>query len=299
MDNYNYIKEFITNKLEDHPIPSIYDDIKKNCIDKLKTFEDEFTKKCIELKTETINKLTSRELEYQIEPDSYVENNPIVHLKSEALLKDTIKMEILNINQNILQLHQGNNNYIYLNYPDSKQIKLYDGEYIIFIKFQKRLESYPYRECPYMLYISNYGRFIKSDEYKPYVFNITGQCISPGYFQIINGDNSIYYYQQCSNVQHQSANKLSITTYYNPLEYKIPRLFLKIIESYDNQNTDLMQECCKDYFIKFMESKKKDDKIKEKDEEIDKQKDELKEKDEEIERLKREIQELKKFYLNN
>ena len=59
MDNYNYIKQFITNKLDDQAIPSIYNDVKKDCLDKLKLFEEEFTKKCIELKIETMDKLIS------------------------------------------------------------------------------------------------------------------------------------------------------------------------------------------------------------------------------------------------
>jgi hypothetical protein len=58
----------------------------------------------------------------------------------------------------------------------------------------------------------------------------------------------------------------------------MPRLFLKILEAYNKEDTDLLQECCKDYFIKHMESKQKDD---------------------EIERLKKEIKELKKFYMES
>ena len=48
-----------------------------------------------------------------------------------------------------------------------------------------------------------------------------------------------------------------------------------------------------------MESKKKDDKIKECEIIIDKQKEELDKKDTEIEKLKKEILELKKFYINS
>ena len=289
MDNYNYIKQFITNKLDDQPIPSIYNDVKKNCLDKLKLFEEEFTKKCIELKIETMDKLISGELEYQIEPHKYVENNPIVHLKTKELVDNLSKNEIKDINQHILQL-----NSIYLNYPDSTNTKLSEGEYVIFLLLQKKYDNY--RECFCIIYITNYGRFIKSFKYRPF-YNSNNYNIC-GNFHNVDRDNIIYYNINNGYPQQQSTNKIT-TQYYKPLEYKMPRLFLKIIESYDNQNTELLQECCKDYFTKFMESKKKDDKIKECEIIINKQKEELYKKDAEIEKLKKEIEELKKFYINS
>lgn len=283
MDNYNYIKQFITNKLEDQPIPSIYNDVKKDCLDKLKLFEKEFTKKCIELKTNTMNKLMSGELDYQIEPHNYVESQPIVHLKTKELVDNLSKNEIKDINVHIFQNHS-----IFLNYPDSTNTTLSQGEYVIFLHLRKIYEGHNNRECPYMIYITNFGRFIKSSEYRPNNY---------GNFTIISDCNSIYYQIINNFPQQQSTHKIS-PQYYKPLEYKMPRLFLKICEAYEYSNTDLLQECCKDYFTKFMESKKKDDKIKECEIIIDKQKEEIHKKDTEINKLKKEIEELKKFYIN-
>ena len=221
MDNYNYIKQFITNKLEDHPIPLIYNDVKKDCLDKLKLFEEEFTKKCIELKIETMDKLISGELEYQIEPHNYVENNPIVHLKTKELFHS--KNEIKDINGNILIIDTRYNNYIYLNYPDYTNTKLSDGEYVIFLLLRKKYNNY--RESPYMIYITNFGRFIKSSEYIPY-YNSNNYNHLPGSCAIIDGCNIIYYNINYNinngNPQQQSTHKI-LPQYYKPLEYKIPK----------------------------------------------------------------------------
>jgi hypothetical protein len=290
MDDYNYVKQFISNKLEDQPIPSIYNDVKKDCLDKLKLFEQEFTQKCVELKTETMNKLFSGELEYQIEPHNYVESYPIVHLKTKIIIDNLSKNEIkeLHLNINILQLKNSNIN-IYLNYPDTTLISLHDTEYVIF--FLLRKESHYNIQYTHMLYITNYGRFIKSSIYQPNHdynnSNYDGRC------SIVDDIcENIVTYQLSYNTSIQSTKKISQQVYYKPLEYKMPRLFLKILEAYEYLNTELLQECCKDYFIKYMESKKKDDKIKECEIIINKQK-------EEIEKLKKEIHELKKFYINS
>ena len=227
MDNYNYIKQFITNKLEDQPIPSIYNDVKKDCLDKLKLFEEEFTKKCIELKTVTMNKLISGELDYQIEPHNYVESHPIVHLKTKELFYNLSKNEIKEIKQNILQVHS-----VFLNYPDYNENKLNDGEYVIFLLLRKKYDNY--RECPYMIYITNFGRIIKSSEYHPYYYSNGNQY--PGYFNIIDGSNIIHY--NLYNYPQQSSTHTISPQYYKPLEYKMPRQFLKICEAYEYSNTE-------------------------------------------------------------
>jgi len=262
MDKYNIITNFITHKLDDQPIPSIYNDIKQNVKKQLENFETEFKEKCLKLQEETMNKLISGELEYKIDSDPYVENYPIVHLKVDELLSKNL--EICNINRQDIECYL-NSGHKKQNYPNEKHQKLCQDEYVIYINMKNKssLQSY----VKYAIYITNYGRIIISSQYSEY-----HQCNTNNQNKsiIVYENNQFNFYSS----YHNRSSTLNLTDY-TPLEYRMPRLFLKILEAYNKEDTDLLQECCKDYFIKHMESKQKDD---------------------EIERLKKEIKELKKFY---
>jgi len=293
MDKYNIIKNFITHKLDDQPIPSIYNDIKQDVKTKLELFETEFKEKCLKLQEETMNQLISGELEYKIDPEPYVENFPIVHLKSEELMKiDLKKYNIESQNIKIYIRNQYNCLEKLQNFPNLKNHKLCEDEYVIYMILKNISSDDGYLNNKYyIIYITNYGRIIHSHEYRK-----DHQCNSNGY-----ENQSLAIYRKSDNIilmgNEQNVNKITITDY-PPLEYRMPRLFLKILEAYNQENTDLLQECCKDYFIKHMESKKKDDELKYRDEIINKQTELLQEKDQEIAKLKKQIIELKKFYMN-
>ena len=270
MDKYNIITNFMTHKLDDQPIPSIYNDIKEDVKKQLENFETEFKEKCLKLQEETMNKLISGELEYKIDPHQYVENYPIVHLKVDDVLKGQ-KCNISNFTIRDINIH-GNSHYI-LNYPDSKFYKLNNTEYIIYVIFKTDYEDInSYHKKKYMIYITNFGRYIKSTFYKPQSDR------EPSSFCMLRNSQLVNYSHVGGNYNTQVSQHNLVLTDYTPLEYRMPRLFLKILEAYNKEDTDLLQECCKDYFIKHMESKQKDD---------------------EIERLKKEIKELKKFYMES
>jgi hypothetical protein len=284
MDKYNQISNFIKNKLDDQPIPSIYEDVKQDVKKQLENFETEFKEKCLKLQEETMNKLISGELEYQIDSNPDVENFPIVHLKVDKISSENL--QIYNINGQDLECYV--NGHKKQNYPNEKNKKLCQDEYVIYINMKNKssLQSY----VKYAIYITNYGRIIISSHYTEY-----HQCNTTNNKSIpIYENGKINYYSGYSN--HSSTLCL---TDYTPLEYRMPRLFLKILEAYNKENTDLLQECCKDYFIKHMKSKKKDDELKSKDEIIQHQTKIIIDKDLEIEKLKKEIQEIKKNYINS
>jgi len=282
MDKYNIIKNFITHKLDDQPIPSIYNDIKQDVKTKLELFETEFKEKCLKLQEETMNQLISGELEYKIDPEPYVENFPIVHLKSKELMM--IDLKKYNMKQENIKIYihnQYNTSEKLQNFPNIKNHKICEDEYVIFmiLKNITNANGYLYDNY-YIIYITNYGRIIQSRQYYT-----SHQCNSNnGYVH-----TSFAIYEKSDNI---------ILYDFSPLEYRMPRLFLKILEAYNQENTDLLQECCKDYFIKHMEFKKKDDELKSRDEIINKQTKLLQEKNQEIARLKKEIIELKKNYMN-
>jgi len=255
----------MTHKLDDQPIPSIYNDIKQDVKKQLENFETEFKEKCLKLQEETMNKLISGELEYKIDPNPDVENFPIVHLKVDKISSENL--QIYNINGQDIKCYLSRV-HKKQNYPNVKHQKLCQNEYVIYINMKNKssLNSY----VKYAIYITNYGRIIISSQYSEYhTCNNNNQNKS-----ITIYENNKIYNLNCYNI---SGDTLNLTDY-TPLEYRMPRLFLKILEAYNKEDTDLLQECCKDYFIKHMESKQKDD---------------------EIERLKKEIKELKKFYMES
>jgi len=120
-----------------------------------------------------------------------------------------------------------------------------------------------------------------------------------------------FYFTDCVNanwVNLNCNNKIDLIEQ-PKLNYRIPRLFIDVIDAFHTQNTDLMQECCKKYLEISRESKIKDsimkdlelnNKLKEKDDIIKLKNNELDEKNkfimsqqEEINKLKDELTKIK------
>ena len=225
---------------------------------------------------------------------------------------------------------------IYFNFPIT-QIFL-DNEYIIKIYhitntiIEKEWHGYHNAEkvmdpkINKIVYLTNYGRIIKTDEIMDKILfghNRTGNY-QHGFIHkipkdnfIIVKDNKLTYnyfelYQQRSEYWNDNAqNYIPALTYayleYNlaqqpKLNYRIPRLFIDVIDAFHTQNTDLMQECCKKYLEISRESKIKDsilkdlelnNKLKEKDNIIKSKDLELEYKNKVIESQQEEINKLK------
>ena len=261
MDQYTTLSQFILHKLGDQPIPSIYNDIKQECQNKLKEYEKEFINKCSELRDDIMQKIYCNELEYDIKPNEYVEHTPVIHIKVDEIVKNRKLLEqkgFINSHHH----HYNNDNIIYFyyksttnsitkNYPSEEYNKILpNNEYVIYLIFINDKDP---QNTKQIIYITNYGRFIKS-----YITTET-------YYTNNNSSYSKYgiiytYYnngiQTISN-NHTTIMKINCTNAYDRLLYRIPRLFIKIFEAYDNRDTNLLQECTKDYFIKHMESKKR------------------------------------------
>lgn len=192
----------------------------------------------------------------------------MIHLKDSFIIKDMI-----------------------LNFPILE--KLQDGEYII--KYYSLIKNYHKKtttsiydfssqyNCDkfiFILYITNYGRMIKSDiadfhierqdlgsgcmgGHRGYYYDL---CLNP--IKNINA-NSLILYSKSSCVQYDqnnawgnskiNTNNIKIELIEQPkLNYRIPKLFIDVIDAFHTQNTDLMQECCKKYLDITRESKIKD-----------------------------------------
>ena len=128
----------------------------------------------------------------------------------------------------------------------------------------------------------------------------------------INNGKLISYFTQ-TTTEYSDCNKYGKTidcvsnieyklTEQPKLNYRIPRLFIDVIDAFHTQNTDLMQECCKKYLEISRESKIKDsilkdlelnNKLKEKDNIIKSKDLELEDKNKVIESQLEEINKLK------
>jgi len=178
----------------------------------------------------------------------------------------------------------------------------------------------------YVVYITNYGRILKSNSINfQYIYE---QCVNHQPRLLISNYNDIEYNfsEQYNTCCYQSNYSNWHTTYaiknkntiYPLIEapkllYRMPRLFLDVIDAFHTQNNDLMQECCKKYLsiarakgtekdiINNIEYDRtiqtKDTIISEKDLMIKTQNEIIEKQKEEIEKMKLEITKLKSALL--
>lgn len=223
---------------------------------------------------------------------------------------------------------------INLNFPI--EFKLNDNEFII--KFYKiniditenlcHNNYFKTQKSLIIVYITNYGRIIKSNDIKliPSIFeynpssgydNCGNHNTKMDYIKIVG---NIIYINNKTNIDNNAAN---LCGYSHPgygygnhscgysevmtiniggnsnkinlieqpkLLYRIPRLFIDVIDAFHIQNTDLMQKCCKKYSELLEKIKQNNKSIKKEIEELQKaisykykiikeQQDELSEKD--------------------
>jgi len=204
---------------------------------------------------------------------------------------------------------------------------LNDKYYECYYNINNGIYKYMYK----IIYITNYGRLVPTNYIEFYQDpQQTGHNINPNIQYISNSfeiiENKEYYNcNLCSIPVPQNnyptyclginINKNKINLIEQPkLNYRIPRLFIDVIDAFHTQNTDLMQECCKKYLDITRESKIKDsilkdlelnNKLKEKDDIIKLKDIELEDKNkiiisqqEEINKLKEELMKFKKSLSN-
>lgn len=174
---------------------------------------------------------------------------------------------------------------INLNFPINIKFEN-DDEYVIKVYFINNTKITKHEYSNFMIYLTNYGRFIKSDII---VFNkidvndstYNGPSINKTYTiqsKINNIDNKTLYkysYEIMDITRYHSSycggtNKIpvlfkniidekdKILMIMPNLNFRIPKLFIDIIDAFYSQNNELMQTCCKNYLniTKESESKK-------------------------------------------
>ena len=234
---------------------------------------DNNTIKEYELKIEySKNEIVKKQTEYNLLQDNI---NGIFINKDEYIYKesnDIIKEPVYHLKNNF------NVSDMSLNFPIL--VKLQENEYIIKYyyhtnnTYEKNLRTdppfYEYDTHVFILYITNYGRLIKSDVAKFFVNKyewetnycglVKGRydalCVHP--INNINANSLISYnkiirqYRDMYNMWGKQeiiiSNIIKINLIEQPkLKFYMPKLFIDVIDAFYTINTDLIQKCCKKY----------------------------------------------------
>jgi hypothetical protein len=175
--------------------------------------------------------------------------------------------------------HPGNSNYginptykkINLQFKFPITIKLMENEFIVkaFLEnhnYQKyKKDRYNYNKYSnelsgefsfgwYVIYITNFGRLIKSDIAYIRYENIKrpGSCLDRHDYYDLEIILESNYKDPDQKFDTNGMLVKNISNDYPLIEapkllYRMPRLFLDVIDAFHTQNNDLMQECCKKY----------------------------------------------------
>jgi len=133
-----------------------------------------------------------------------------------------------------------------------------ENEYVVYIKFHcpfKRtcnIISYGHTITESFLcnitYITNYGRFINKN-FELYYGNGIKDTNEPNL--TLNKDSITQTYYN----NNQNYNFSDINVKPNPLTYRMPVIFIKILDAIHNENTELLQECFQEYHSRYIENK--------------------------------------------
>ena len=295
---------------------------------KLQQFIDEYKDKFIKDLDETCkdlldtndNNLIDLDEEYNIPICDFVKFEPMIHLDVDKLVLDidNIKYKFLKNKKDhkicynyITKYNQPNTkenfspNFVH-NYPIN--IKLNINEYVIKIYYCK-IKG----DADELVYITNYGRVISNiygqynfykhehndyrNDYEKYKeqYGVKTFNHKPFYILFQNEIINCTYASDCRGLIIKNLDNIQLIPQ-PELNYKMPKIFIDVIDAYHTQDTDLMQSCCKKY-LETLNKTKSYDKIVEKEKVIEEQQNIITQKDKEIERLKLELEELKKFYI--
>lgn len=156
--------------------------------------------------------------------------------------------------QNFLRYFKGHKNLRLFGVP----VIVPENEYAVYIKFHCPYIRYQYWNCNNnqiidgftcnITYITNYGRFINK------IFTLYEQ------YQIQDNKETL----RLTNDSIQVLNTSGGITHYNfsdinvkpkPLTYRMPAIFIKILDAIHNENTELLQECFQEYHSRYIENK--------------------------------------------
>jgi len=237
------------------------------------SYKDKFIKElnetCKDLLDTNDTNLIDLDQEYDISKCKYIKTEPMIHLDSHKIVTDieNIKYKFLKNNKDlkicykyITQYNQPNTrensspNFIH-NYPIN--IKLNINEYVIKIYYCKIKGN-----KDELVYITNYGRVISNiygqynfykhehndttydyEKYKEQYSVITFNH-KPFYILFQNEIINCTYAGDCRGLIIKTLDNIQLIPQ-PELNYKMPKIFIDVIDAFHTQDTDLMQSCCK------------------------------------------------------
>jgi hypothetical protein len=332
----------------------------REAISKEKIIQLEHTKTLLQDTIDGVFRNEVYEDEFNIPESKYILKEPSIHLNVDKIIDDLGLPELFEFTKDefILESQYNIDNLpkdhmqqqwalksphgkktVKLNFPINMIFD--ENEYIIKIfvnnnRIKQRLAQYGVLNCEYntyIIYITNYGRIIRSDYIVYDVKKVLDMGISREYKFIANKINIIesktlyhlrYTFNNICGYNPQTVLPILIREIPETilldearlplLTYKMPKLFLDVINAFNKASTDEMQTCCKRYLDITRESKRKHDvltslefnkQLKEKDEALKEKNTIIEEKDliisqqtAEIARLKGEIAKIKSMVLN-
>ena len=210
------------------------------------------------------------EIEYEIPKHSLIDDSvPYIQMKPELYTLKTI--DKFDFKKTDLNGNVSKDISIFINnFNGHKNLRLFGipcivpvNEYVVYIKFHCPYLKYQYWNNNYqttidafscnITYITNYGRFINKK------FWLYGQ--NGNNYSIMDDKNtfrldrdSIIEYN--SNNQHFARHNFSDKNVKpNPLTYRMPAIFIKILDAIHNENVELLQECFQEYHSRYIENK--------------------------------------------
>jgi hypothetical protein len=228
----------------------------------------------VKLQTDIQNEINKGiEMEYKIPKHSLIDDSvPYIQMKPELYTLKTIdkfdfkKQDIdsFSISKDIIKFQT--------HFTSHKNLRLFgvpvivpENEYVVYIKFHcPCLRTCYQREqnttitvsflCR-ITYITNYGRFINKD-FPLYTYN---EIKDRNDTFRINGDSIIHSLIHFANLNNNgfdtTYNFSDINVKPNPLTYRMPVIFIKILDAIHNENTELLQECFQEYHSRYIENK--------------------------------------------
>lgn len=232
--------------------------------------ENDLKMQKVKLQTDIQNEINKGiEMEYAIPKHSLIDDSvPYIQMKPELYTVAKIdKFDFKktdyngNIDKNISNFRN--------NFNGHKNLRLFgvpvivpENEYAVYIKFHCPYIRYQYWSgqnhqtidafsCS-ITYITNYGRFINKN------FSVYEQN---GNYFIMDKKNTFTLDRDC--IIEYNSNSQRIATYNfsdinvkpNPLTYRMPAIFIKILDAIHNENTELLQECFQEYHSRYIENK--------------------------------------------
>ena len=339
----------------------------REAISKKKIIQLEHTKTLLQDTIDGVFRNEVYEDEFNIPESKYILKEPSIHLNVDKIIDDLGLPELFEFTKDEFILESQHNidnlpkdhmqqqwalktphgkKTVKLNFPINMIFN--ENEYIIKIfVMNNRIKQPLLKYCggglnneynSYIIYITNYGRIIKSDYIVYDLMKIIDHCgishncreykFIANKINIIESNKQYQYHYKFYNISHCGYNPntvpilireipetISLVNSQMPaLTYKMPKLFLDVINAFNKASTDEMQTCCKRYLDITRESKRKHDvltslefnkQLKEKDEALKEKNTIIEEKDliisqqtAEIARLKGEIGKIKSMVLS-